>query len=153
MQYNLVYMVWSDATLYLMRQAIKFKSNVRQHINHPFSPDEKLGKFASAYVTAARSPANTRSLQCSTVLSIKGLSSNAIGKTVNQICTSAVHLFDTEENSLDSGCFDKQQVPMFKPDAAQGTVAAGLQATYDSKSPLLYHETSSMAGCVSLALP
>jgi len=52
------------------------------------SPDEKLGKCASAYVTAVKSPANTRSLQCSTVLSIAGLSSNAIGRFVNQICTS-----------------------------------------------------------------
>ncbi len=151
MQYNLVYMVWSDATLYLMRQAIK--NNVIQHINHPFTPDEKLGRFASAYVIAARSPANTRSLQCSTVLSTEGLSSNAIGKTVNQICTSARHLLDTEKNSPDRGCFDKQQIPTFKPDAAQGTVAAGLEATYDSKSPLLQHENSSVVGCVSLALP
>lgn len=77
-------------------------------IMHPFSPDKKLGKFASAYVTAARSPANTRSLQCLVALSIQGLSSNAIGQSVNQTCTRARPLFDTEKNSLDSDCFDSK---------------------------------------------
>ena len=120
---------------------------------HPFSPDKKLGKFASAYVTAARSPANTRSLQCLVALSIQGLSSNAIGQSVNQTCTSARPLFDIEKNSLDSDCFDKQEVPTLKPDAAQGNVAAGLEATHESEGPLLQLQNSSVDGCVSLALP
>jgi len=79
---------------------------------HPFSPDKKLGKFASAYVTAARFPATTRSSQCLRLLSIEGLASTngvlSIGKAVSQICTSARHLFDTEKNSLDCDCVDKQ---------------------------------------------
>ena len=65
----------------------------------------------------------------------------------------APHTEDTEENSLDSGCFDKQQVPTFQPGGAQGTVAAGLEATHDSEGPLLQLENSSVGGCVSLALP
>ena len=126
---------------------------------HPFSPDKKLDKFASAYVTAARSPATTRSLQCLTLRSIEGLAAPtgvpSIGKALSQICTSARHLFDTERKSLDSGRFDKQQeqVPTAKPDVAQGTVAAGLEAISASKGPLLQLETSTVAGCVSLALP
>lgn len=119
-------------------------------IMHIFSPDGKLAKFASAYIIAARSPATTRSVQCLTILSIAGLASNTIRKTV----THHAHgpCFDTEKNFLDSGFFNKQQVPTCQPDAARGTVVAGREATSASKGPLLQLETSNVAGCVSLAL-
>ncbi len=87
---------------------------MRQHTKSgPLSPDEKLGKFASAYVIAARFPAIMRSLQCSTLLSIEGLASTesvlSTGNSASQTYTRARHLVATEKSSSDSGCFDKQQ--------------------------------------------